>query len=218
MWLNNSVTIQLVIPDVCTKFQNPTWSSSWEIFEFNFVMSWDMVWEFLFSFKHISTFPNYHFFMRCFSQWALLLFPKHWKGTLLSVVELGRQRREHPALILKIINPSFPFGLNITHLNIEKFSTFYFLVEIHIRPKENIYVFPVSRPTLFFPATLKFLLAFKKKWNSITRNLPYVWPFFIGFATFVVIIFRKFFEHLPKQTSFHFIFLANNTSFVFLIK
>ena len=44
-----------------------------------------------------------------------------------------------------------------------------------------------------------------------------MWPFFIGFAAFVV-IFRQFFEYWPKQASFHYIFRENNTSFVFLIK
>ena len=28
-----SYTIQQVIPNICTKFQNPTFSSSWEIFD-----------------------------------------------------------------------------------------------------------------------------------------------------------------------------------------
>ena len=31
-------TIQQVIPNICTKFQNPRRSSSWEIFDTNFPM------------------------------------------------------------------------------------------------------------------------------------------------------------------------------------
>ena len=31
-------TIQQVIPNICTKFQNPMGSSSWEIFDTNFPM------------------------------------------------------------------------------------------------------------------------------------------------------------------------------------
>ena len=31
-------TIQQVIPNICTKFQNPRHSSSWEIFDINFPM------------------------------------------------------------------------------------------------------------------------------------------------------------------------------------
>ena len=36
MWLILSYTVQPVIPDVCTKFQNPRSSSSGEIFDENF--------------------------------------------------------------------------------------------------------------------------------------------------------------------------------------
>ena len=36
MWLILLYTVQPVIPDVCTKFQNPRSSSSWEIFDENF--------------------------------------------------------------------------------------------------------------------------------------------------------------------------------------
>ena len=36
MWLILLYTVQPVIPDVCTKFQNPTSSSSCEIFDENF--------------------------------------------------------------------------------------------------------------------------------------------------------------------------------------
>ena len=33
MWLNLCNTVHLVIPNLCTKFHNPTSSSSWEIFD-----------------------------------------------------------------------------------------------------------------------------------------------------------------------------------------
>ena len=36
MWLILLYTVKPVIPDVCTKFQNPRSSSSWEIFDENF--------------------------------------------------------------------------------------------------------------------------------------------------------------------------------------
>ena len=36
--LNLSYTIQVVIPNVCTKFQNPRCSSSWVIFDTDFPM------------------------------------------------------------------------------------------------------------------------------------------------------------------------------------
>ena len=36
MWLNFLYTVQLVISDVCTNFQNSRSSSSWEIFDKNF--------------------------------------------------------------------------------------------------------------------------------------------------------------------------------------
>ena len=38
MWLNFLNTVQLLISDVCTKFQNPRSSSSGEIFDENFHM------------------------------------------------------------------------------------------------------------------------------------------------------------------------------------
>ena len=36
--LSLSYTIQVVVPNVCTKFQNPWFSSSWETFDTNFPM------------------------------------------------------------------------------------------------------------------------------------------------------------------------------------
>ena len=38
MWLNFSYTVQLLISDVCTKFQNSRSSNSGEIFDENFHM------------------------------------------------------------------------------------------------------------------------------------------------------------------------------------
>ena len=56
-----------------------------------------------------------------------------------------------------------------------------------VRPKKEICVFPVTRPTLFFPSDPKVIIGIPKKWNSIIRNLHYLLPFFIAFATFAVI-------------------------------
>ena len=58
---------------------------------------------------------------------------------------------------------------------------------VPLRPKKNICVFPVTRPTLIFPSDPKVFIGIPKKWNFIKRNLPYLRPFFIGFDTFTVI-------------------------------
>ena len=56
-----------------------------------------------------------------------------------------------------------------------------------LRPKKEICVFPVTRPTLIFPSDPKVFIGIPKKMNSIIRNLPCLRPLFIGFATFAVI-------------------------------
>ena len=60
-------------------------------------------------------------------------------------------------------------------------------MDCSIRPKKKICVFPVTRPTLIFPSDPKVFIGISKKLTFIKRNLPYLRPFFIGFATFTVI-------------------------------
>ena len=71
-------------------------------------------------------------------------------------------------------------------LNSDEISKFLLFEEVPrmIRPKKKICVFPVTRPTLIFPSDPNVFIGIPKKKK---RNLPYLRPFFIGFATFTVI-------------------------------
>ena len=71
-----------------------------------------------------------------------------------------------------------------------------------VRPKEKICLFPVSRPTLFFLVTLKFLLAFQKNEVLSHPTYPICDFFFISFATFVVIFFVSSLNTGPNRPLF----------------
>ena len=91
----------------------------------------------------------------------------------------------------------------------------------HLRLKKIICVFLdstlfFSRDSIFLFFFFWFLLAFQK--NSITPNLPYLWPFCNGFATFAVIFLVSTQVTGPNRPLFRIILQANKASIVLLIE
>ena len=78
---------------------------------------------------------------------------------------------------------------------------------------------------LFFPVTLKFNLALKKKYLALKKKMkfnhmqpPLLATIFYWFCHFHCHIFRQYLSYWPKQTPFHYILRANNAFVVFLVK
>ena len=58
---------------------------------------------------------------------------------------------------------------------------------VFLRPKKNICVFPVTRPTLIFPSDPKVFIGIPKKMKFYQTQPTLFAAIFIGFSTFTVI-------------------------------